>query len=482
MRRYYLLNIRRSFRKKLAFVQPMINDGNLIPLLGTLTMAAIMEKEGWWVRFFDERLDADALGSAIDFRPDIVGISAVTGSVLRGHEIAIQIKAVLPDTIVVFGGPHPTAIPEEVLGWDSVDFVIVGEGEFALRDLCQWFLSGRKSSELKEIPNLCYIDGNFVQNRVRPFLQPEELDRLPMPAFHLLDLEQVFKKIRHGIFQKGHRILPIMASRGCPNHCTFCCRMMGSIIRYRSPESVLNEIEYMVRNYNLDEIYFEDDNFTANKKRAYVILDSLIERKLGIHIKFANGIRADGVDGKMLEKMKKAGCYSISFGIESGSERVLEMMKKNLSLKRAKENVKIAKSMGFLVGGNIIVGYPSETVEDIEQSLEFFMNLDLDSMAIVNLIPFPGTEVRRICENKGYLTPEAQNWNNYIFDIKAPKILVETEFLDRKTLLHLINKAYRRMYLNLKRIYNLLKHMELKDSIEGTKIMLSKFLKRPRQR
>ena len=300
--------------KKLAFVQPMINDGNLTPPLGTLTMASIMEGEGWEVRFFDERLDVDALGSTIDFRPEIVGISAVTPSVLRGRALAIQIKAALPNTIIVFGGPHPTAMPEEVSGWDSVDFVVVGEGEYALRDLCQWFLAGGTSSELRKIPNLCYtVDGDFVQNEVRPFLQPEELDRLPMPAFHLLDLEQVFKKTRHGLFQKGQRILPIMGSRGCPNRCTFCCRVMGSRIRYRDTELLMKEIEAMVRNYDLDEIYFEDDNFTANKKRAHAILDSLIERNLGIHIKFANGVRADGVDREILEKMKKAGCYSISF-------------------------------------------------------------------------------------------------------------------------------------------------------------------------
>ena len=138
--------------------------------------------------------------------------------------------------------------------------------------------------------------------------------------------------------------------------------------------------------------------------------------------------------------------------------------------------------MGFLVGSNCIIGYPGETVEDIEESLNFFMNLDLDSMAVVNLIPFPGTEVRQICEDKGWLTPEAQDWNNYIFDIKAPKILIETEFVDRTVLRRMINQTYRKMYLNPKRIYRLLKHMKPKDIVEGTKIMLSKFFQKPRQR
>ena len=460
---------------KIAFIQPMVRDGNLTPPLGILTIAAVMEDEGCEVRFFDERIADDALGATIDFRPDIVGISAVTPSVLRARELAVHIKDALPDAVVVFGGPHPTAMPEEVSGWDSVDFVVAGEGEYSFRDLCRCLLRGGTPSELSTVPNLCYsVEGSFVQNAMRPLLKQEELDKLPLPAFHLLNLEAVFKKTRHGLFQRGKRTLPVMGSRGCPNRCTFCCRVMGSRIRYRDTDLLLSEIEEMVRNYNLDEIYFEDDNFTADRKRAHAILDSLVERKLGIYIKFANGISADKVDREILEKMRKAGCYAISFGIESGSPRVLEMMRKNLSLKKVRENVRIAKSLGFLVGGNCIIGYPGETVQDIEQSLDFFTSLDLDSMAIVNLIPFPGTEVRRICEEKGYLTPEAHDWNNYIFDINKPRILVETELIDRVALMRIFNQAYRRMYLNPKKIFRFLKNMKPKDIIEGAKVMSRK--------
>ena len=237
----------------------------------------------------------------------------------------------------------------------------------------------------------------------------------------------------------------------------------------------MNEIESLVRDYNLDEVWFEDDNFTANPKRAHEILDSLIELNLGVYIKFANGIRADGVDNKMLEKMQNAGCYNLSFAIESGSSRVLKMMKKNLSLIKAKENIDMAKSMGFLVGSNCIIGYPGETVDDIKESLDFFMDLNLDSMAISSLIPFPGTELRRICEENGYLTAEAENWNNYIFDINKPKILIETECLDGKAITRLINKAYYRMYLNPWRVYRIIRHMKLENIIKGVYILLSKF-------
>jgi radical SAM superfamily enzyme YgiQ (UPF0313 family) len=175
--------------------------------------------------------------------------------------------------------------------------------------------------------------------------------------------------------------------------------------------------------------------------------------------------------------MKKAGCYSISFGIESGSQRVLKMMRKNLSLIKAEENVKIAKSMGFLVGSNCILGYPGETVDDINDSLNFFMSLNLDSMAVVNLIPFPGTEVRKLCEEKGYLTADADHWENYIFDINKPKILIQTELLDEQTLRKMINSAYRRMYLNPRRMLRILKHIRPRDGIKAARVMLQRILK-----
>lgn len=455
----------------------MIDDGNLIPPLGTLTMAAIMQREGWEVRFYDERLDKDAVSNLIDFEPRIVGISAVTASILRGYDVASRIKEVLPQSIIVFGGPHPTVLAEDVSAMPQVDFVVAGEGEYALKELCQWYLAGRASSELDKINNLCYTNCNrFIRNEMRPFLSSEELDLLPMPAFHLLDIKKIFKLTKHGLFKQGSRVLPVMSSRGCPSQCTYCCRVMGSKIRYRDPQLLLKEIETMISTYAVDEIWFEDDNFTANPKRANLILDELIKKDLGIHIKFANGMRADGVDLELLQKMKKAGCYSISFGIESGSERVLALMKKNLSLEKTKENIKLARSLGFLVGANCILGYPGETKEDIETSLDYFMKLDLDSMAIVNLIPFPGTEVRKLCEERGYLTPLADDWNNYIFDINKPRILIETEHLTANTLKRLINKAYFRMYLNPLRIFRILSNMKPKDIVAGTKIMLSKLL------
>ena len=138
--------------KKLAFIQPLIKDGNYTPPLGPLILAAIIEKKGWEVAFFDEKLNNSALKELISFRPDIIGISAVTPSILRGKSLAQKIKLNLPKTIIIFGGPHPSVLPEEAISWNCTDFVITGEGEKALANLCDWYIAGKNKDELKKHP------------------------------------------------------------------------------------------------------------------------------------------------------------------------------------------------------------------------------------------------------------------------------------------------------------------------------------------
>jgi radical SAM superfamily enzyme YgiQ (UPF0313 family) len=225
---------------------------------------------------------------------------------------------------------------------------------------------------------------------------------------------------------------------------------MGKKIRSRSIESVMTEVRFLVDTYGIDELYFEDDNFTIQRDRALEILERIAAFKPAIYLKFANGIRADMVDREILGAMKRAHVYSLSFGIESGCTATLTRMKKSLDLDKARQNILLAKSMGFLVGANCIIGYPGETVQDVEKSLDFFFSLPLDSMAIVNLVPFPGTEVREHCEGKGYLTKEARNWDK------------------------LIHKAYRRMYLRPRWLWHSLKRISLRQVVLGAAIMLGK--------
>ncbi|MBI5533677.1 MAG: B12-binding domain-containing radical SAM protein [Deltaproteobacteria bacterium] len=413
--------------RRVALVQPRIPDGNFSPNLGLLYLAAVLEKSGMQVRTFDESLDPGYLQKLLAYRPSVVGFTVVTAAVKRVFQAARRIKASLPETAVVAGGPHPSVLPEEVLACPGIDACVVGEGEFAFLELCEAWVNG---GTLDGVANLVRrSSGTMQRTPCRPLLTSAELDALPYPAFHLLDLESVFARMTHGLFRKGKRVLPIMTSRGCPYPCAFCCRTMGKRVRVRAADKVLDEIGALIDRYAIDEVYIEDDNFTMDRERALAILRGIRSRFPGLSVKFANGLRADRVDATLLEAIRAAGGYWIGFGIESGSPRVLGLMNKQLDLERARSIVALAKDRGFKTGSNLIIGYPGETWSDILQSIRFFRSLELDSLAIVNLVPFPGTEVRAICEERGYLTAAAQDWDNYYFGIADVRPLVHTPSL-----------------------------------------------------
>ncbi len=430
----------------IALVQPRLPDRNYIPNLGLLYLAGVLEEAGYPVRIYDENLDRDYFSRLLRDRPRLVGFTAVTAAVNRVGKAAAALKAADPSIPIAAGGPHVSVLPEEVLAGGTVDYCVTGEGEYPFLDLVRMVLEGKGSPA--EIPNLVYLsEGQIRRNPSHPFLGPEELDRLPFPPFQLLDPEKIFPRIVHGLYSRGKRILPLMTSRGCPQTCTFCCRSMGSKIRTRSPENVLAEIEHLVRDYRVDEIYFEDDNFTVDRERALVILRGIRDNFPSLFIKFANGLRADRVDEEILSAIREAGGYWIGFGVESGSERVLEMMKKRLDLEKVQTNLARAKKLGFQTGTNMIMGYPGETWADIRRGIRFFRELNPDSLAIVNLIPFPGTEVRRICEENGYLTRAAENYDNYYFKIFNIRALISTPRLSALKLRLAVWFGYLTFYL-----------------------------------
>ncbi len=460
---------------KVAIYIPPIPDENTTPPLGPLYLLAVLEQHGFEGWLFDARIDRYAFRKLIAFQPDIVGISAVTSGYLRGLRVANRIKEIFPECPIIFGGPHPSSLPEDVIAEPLIDYVLIGESEKTFLHLCQRLKEHRINPDsLQEVKNLVFMtqDETVLTERTG-FLSSEELEQLPWPAFHRMNLNAYFANTQaHGLFRRGKRILPLMSTRGCPYPCTFCCRVMGNQIRSRSIEAIMEEIRFLVKQYGIDELYFEDDNFTVQRDRALEILDRLAAFTPPIYVKFANGIRADKIDRELLQAMKQARVYSLSFGIESGYPATLKKMKKTLALDKARENVLLAKSLGFLVGANCIIGYPGETPEDIKTSLDFFFSLPLDSMAIVNLVPFPGTEVRKICEKNGYLTEEAQDWDNYFFSINNPYPLIETPELSKENLVKLIHKAYWKMYSRPRWLWRTLRHLSPRQILSGAAILL----------
>lgn len=461
---------------KVGIFVPLIPDDNSVPVLGPLYLLAVAKKAGHEVWLFDERHNPAALGQMIDFMPDVAGFSAVTPGVNRAMEAAGALKAKHPKTITVFGGPHPTALSGQVALAPEVDYVLAGESEKSFVKLLERIDAGcADKSGLCDVDNLVYeIGGEVVANAHTGYLSSGELEDLPWPAFDRMDMEAYFSGPQsHGLYKQGARVLPVMSTRGCPFGCTFCCRVMGKKMRSRSVGQVMEEIGYLVETYKVDEIYFEDDNFTALRSRALDILGRMASFRPKTHFRFANGVRADLVNREILQAMKEAGVYSLSFGIESGSVNTLSGMNKGLELEKARENVLLAKSMGFLVGSNCIIGYPGETMEDINESLDFFLGLPLDSMAIVNLVPFPGTAVREVCEREGYLTEAAGNWDNYYFSINNPIPLIDTPQLSSEQLVKAVRSAYRRMYMRPSWALKAMRRLSVRQIARGDALMLA---------
>lgn len=441
---------------RVGFLQPKIPDGNYLPNLGIMYLASLLLKKGYEVQIFDENLDANIIEAVVQFAPDLLGVTSVTASINSAAKLTEDIKAKVPGMKCIVGGPHAFALPEETArNYRVFDYVFVGEAERTLPTFCDELLLNKNPAAIQKLPGVVYRaeDGSIVNNRLSTFLSDNEIEEIPFPAWHLLPLETIFKSATHGLFSKGKRIMPIMTSRGCPNYCAFCCRVMGFAFRKDSIDKILAEILWLYEEFNIDEVYFEDDTFTQDKARAIEILDGIISLKLPIYLKFANGLRADKVDRELLMKMKEAGVYWVGFGIESGSPETLSLMKKDLNLDLAKSNVALARSLGFKVGSNCIIGFPGEKKENIRESVEYFLTLKLDSFAVVTCVPFPGTTAWQVCKKNNWLTERANNYSNYWFEVFKVTPLIETPMLSAKDLSWEIKKVYIRFYfLNLSRL------------------------------
>jgi len=340
-------------------------------------------------------------------KPDIVGIAGpFTCQIENTLKISNLIKQVNPKITTVVGGPHVTLVPKEFLDEaQAVDIVVCGEGEYTMLEVAQAF-EGKK--QLSEILGIAYReDGKVVVNQPRPFI--ENLDELPYPAYDLVDMEQYLnpKKIGYRSFQ--NRAISMVTSRGCPFNCCFCAvhLHMGKRFRAHSADYVLNHIQYVVEKFKVKNIFFEDDNLTLDLARFEAICDGLIERKIKIGWETPNGIRADCLNTDLLKKMKKSGANSIFVGVESGDQQILDkVICKNLDLNRVVEFAKNSKEIGLKTGAFYIIGFPGETKENMQKTVDFALRLKRDydvGMHLFMATPSYGTRLYEECKDKGYI-------------------------------------------------------------------------------
>lgn len=355
-------------------------------------LAGYLQAQGVEVKVADDQVDDLSLSGVRnmlkEFLPDIVGMTCLTPNVFRVFELAGFIKGYSEDIWVVLGGAHPTVCPDECLGHEKVDFIVRQEGEVTL-----WELVKLRNNELKKenITGLSFKEnGKIYHNPDRPFQQ--KLDDFPKFPFQLL-------MTTPDRYNPGH----LVTSRGCPFKCVFCSSRNISGFGYRSlsAKRVIEEIEGLIKNYKIKSLMFEDDNFLVDKKRAVEICDSMIAAGFNKMISWRCQARADLVSYEVLKKMKDAGCINISFGIETSSQRLMDLIKKGETVEDNIKAVKLAKSVGLGARGAFILGLPTETREESLATIKLAKKLPLDEVKFSLATPYPGSPLYEMAKKEG---------------------------------------------------------------------------------
>jgi len=339
--------------------------------------------------------------------PDVVGVSCLFAAIEQDAVNVCRIaKDTAPGTITVVGGAHAGAVAKKLIDQNSsIDFVIQGEAEITFRDLLSVIVS---NDDFAKLDGIAYRK-DHVSTLLPKTRYIDDLDSLPFPARHLFDLKKYFQKASaHGSFKLAP-YTQIISSRGCPFKCTFCAlgNHWGSKQRMRSARNVLDEIEFLVKNLHIKELHFEDDNLTADKKRALEIFNGMIEKNYDLIWVVPSGMAVASLDEELLIKMKASHCYSVTLAIESGSQWVISnLMKKPVNLKNVPGLVQTIRKVGLEVRGFFILGYPDETKDTIRQTVEFARKLELDWAVFSVASPIPNTEMYRTCIEKGYFKEE----------------------------------------------------------------------------
>ncbi|RLF16339.1 MAG: B12-binding domain-containing radical SAM protein [Thermoprotei archaeon] len=406
------------------------------PHIGLAYLAAVLEREGHKVWVIDSHpLGLESLKLlpliAKSINPDVVGLTSTTFTINQAYEAAKAVKAALPDVKVLMGGPHVTFMDAEALSTGYVDAVIRGEGEETLLEVLSRIEEGRG---LEGVKGVSYVSqrGAIKREPARPLI--EDLDSLPYPSYDHLPLE-AYRSF--GL----KPTLPILTSRGCPFRCKFCVswKIYQGRYRQRSPKNVVDEIEHHVERYRVTDFSFVDDLFTLSKKRVKEICREI--RSRGLEISWGCSARVDTIDAELLREMRKAGCHTVYFGVESGSQRVLDSMGKGFSSSKTEEAFKLCKRLGLSTVASVILFWPDETREEVKETLRFVRRLDADLAQFCIATPFPGTDLFENLKARGML--KVLDWSKY--DIVTP--VFETPQFSISYMSRLWKQAYLTFYL-----------------------------------
>lgn len=419
------------------------------PSLGLCYLAAITRANNFKTEIIDAlalKLKNDELAKIIaEKNPYFVGISAVTLSIYNASDLAKKIKELNRDIKIILGGVHITAVPEETMRkFPDFDLGVLGEGEKTIVELLTALVSG---GDLTKIPGLFLrTESGYFTTEKRPPIK--NLDALPLPAWDLLpNLRKYYGPPAWSLNQNASMLL--ISSRGCSNACIYCDRgCFGTYPRAHSADYFMKMIYDLRDNYGIKQFRINDDNFILFKPRLKKICERLIKDRAGI--KWSCFGRADNADPETLALMKRAGCFQISYGVETGSQELHNLENKNLTLKQIEDAIKLTKKMDIRTIGFAMIAHPKETVKTIKDTIKFCKRLALDDFKMVYLTPYPATPLYAEANKYGVLDKDWRKMNAYTEPCFVPYGLTKRDLIKWR------KKAYREFYLRPKIIFSYL--------------------------
>lgn len=422
---------------RILLVRPNFKIKQIYPPLGLAYIAAWLRKQnaGYKIKIVDglvKKFSYDDFRQIfLEFKPDVLGITSMDLCSEQTHEIAKIAKIINRNCSVVVGGPYPTGDPEVVITDGNIDFAVVGEGEKAIEKLVEAITTGNDPSHIKGIAYK--KNGEFIFNHPPEYLH--DIDAIPFPAWDLVRLEKYF------VFDKIP--VPILTTRGCPYNCIYCLDMFGKKVRYRSTENLLQELKLLVNKYKVNHIAITDDIFNIDQKRIIELCNSIISNRLNINIFIGYGLKLEFMNKRIISKLKEAGAYWVTYGIEPVSRKIQDLMRRHFDPAHARHIIDFSVQIGLFTEGIVGIGAPAETEEEIMKTVRYVKSTKLhraDFLCISSF--FPKIKLKKLSQ-KGYISDSSPLSN-------------DRNFLSEKKLRRIKKKAYIEFYLNPIRIWRII--------------------------
>lgn len=441
----------------------------ILPPIGLGYIASALEKRGYNVTVKDFQIEyvpmSKAIKQIVDEHYDAIGISTITDNRFNAIELIRQVKQKDNRIFIFVGGPHFSATAIDALkNIREIDVVVRNEGEITACELLDAYYEQRSFESVLGITFRDYRD-NIIENPDRPLVN--NIDKIEAPAWHLFKME----KYNYSFDDSGLPFIGLMSSRGCPYSCAFCANSTHSI-RFRTPSKFVDEIQHLKERYSFEGFIFLDSTFTVNHNHVVQICEEIIKR--GLKIKWQAGARVSSVDRKILALMREAGCFRVTYGIESGSEKILKNVNKGIDMQQIREAIHISSELGFDISAFFMVGFPDENLNELKKTIKLIKELDTykGCKSIYGFtVIYPNTEIEKIAQERNIL-PKNFSWNTYqifpkyIFTDTSKTVPYYEDSLKIEMIKfymiiyrynfswHTIKILYTRLLQNLKKIFN----------------------------